>query len=665
MSTAPKSFFALLVGIDEYGDEDTGNLLGAVNDTQFINHFLTANLKVPEDNILILNDSAATKKGIVSAIQSHLINNPSIRPGDPILFYFAGHGSEYNEDPVILDQYEGQTMCVYDRAKVGDLLDYEVGQLLSALAVAKGDNTTVILDCCHSGSGTRSAGAPAPIDDEFELGATRFAKPLKGTQPFPKAALGEDLIPSGTRHAHIKSGFQYPGLHTHVLLAACRPDQTSREAKYQGQFCGYFTATLLKALSGIELPHTSYMALIAKINAITAARKGVVQIAQCEGKNKGKVLFDGKALGVDRSLVPCSVEGPGVVKIEAGEIHGVRKGTRFRVYPENTWADSVCLGHAEAESVDAGWCLVKLVEPNLDIKKARFAAVDSWNNPPFTIAIVGPPDTERQKALEAKLDSVSGKPYEAEVAVVRTESQKSDEASLVVSISEDKFKFERGDTKITKFCPTIVDAPSDEPSLQSDWNAIQLAARFDMLLHHENPLHPYKDQITLELHRVDTQTAANHLKNGRADLRADDDPETGYSLWLHNSSMTEDVWCSAYYFDPGNYSIAEIYEPPERFSVGSIRKHSTLKIGGNGEGADRGPLEFFLAEDEEHDTGFLKVYLSTDYANLAMLEQGEFKSRADGGGKRGAGGGGGEKKWDIVTVVIHVYKDQPLSADDS
>ncbi|KDQ49942.1 hypothetical protein JAAARDRAFT_211961 [Jaapia argillacea MUCL 33604] len=143
------------------------------------------------------------------------------------------------------------------------------------------------------------------------------------------------------RHIYRAGPIAYPsvGLYTHVLLAACRPDQTSCEAKYQGHFYRYFTATLLEALSGIELPRTSYMALIAKIDAITAARKGVVQIAQCEGNNKGSVLFDDKALGIERCLVPCSFEGPGVVEIETGEIHGVRKGTRFGVYPENTWAD--------------------------------------------------------------------------------------------------------------------------------------------------------------------------------------------------------------------------------------------------------------------------------------------------------------------------------------
>ena len=48
-------------------------------------HWLMDDLHVPHDRICMVTDSKATKGAIEDAFMSHLVNNPSIMPGDSII----------------------------------------------------------------------------------------------------------------------------------------------------------------------------------------------------------------------------------------------------------------------------------------------------------------------------------------------------------------------------------------------------------------------------------------------------------------------------------------------------------------------------------------------------------------------------------------------------
>ena len=94
-------FFALVIGIDSYpGLRDEVHLEGACNDARNIHEWLSQDVLAGTDNrnIILLLDKEATREAIIKKITA-LSNNDKIQPGDPILIYYAGHGSVAMKHP--------------------------------------------------------------------------------------------------------------------------------------------------------------------------------------------------------------------------------------------------------------------------------------------------------------------------------------------------------------------------------------------------------------------------------------------------------------------------------------------------------------------------------------------------------------------------------------
>ncbi|MEZ4681979.1 MAG: caspase family protein [Caldilineaceae bacterium] len=158
--------FALLVGINHYASPSIPDLGGCVNDVRRAVYKVTL---VPATQIKMLLDQQATYDAVKSTFRQHLIDDlrafierqqanpePTNTALPAVLFHFSGHGSqardESGQEPDGLDE----TLVCHDSRLPGvfDLKDWELGRLLDEVAQYT-DNITVILDCCHSGSGTR------------------------------------------------------------------------------------------------------------------------------------------------------------------------------------------------------------------------------------------------------------------------------------------------------------------------------------------------------------------------------------------------------------------------------------------------------------------------------------------------------------------------------
>ncbi|KAI0029009.1 hypothetical protein K488DRAFT_89159 [Vararia minispora EC-137] len=96
---------ALLIGVDNYSSQEIPSLSGAVADVFSINQFLTGKLATPAKNITILQDAEATHDRILGCIDG-LSSSKRINRDDPILIYFAGHGSTITTPPDCLGQLE-------------------------------------------------------------------------------------------------------------------------------------------------------------------------------------------------------------------------------------------------------------------------------------------------------------------------------------------------------------------------------------------------------------------------------------------------------------------------------------------------------------------------------------------------------------------------------
>jgi hypothetical protein len=157
---------ALIVAIGNY-DKSTGwSSISSQNDVPLIKSALITQ-GFAEKDILVLSDSAATRDGIFNAIQNHLIAKSS-KDGIAV-FHYSGHGQQLMDDNN--DEADG-----YDEALVSynakmryipgvytgqnHIRDEELGAKMDVLRAKIGPkgNVMVILDACHSGTGTRGEG---------------------------------------------------------------------------------------------------------------------------------------------------------------------------------------------------------------------------------------------------------------------------------------------------------------------------------------------------------------------------------------------------------------------------------------------------------------------------------------------------------------------------
>jgi hypothetical protein len=154
----PRSLHAFLVGIDRYS-HPVPQMNGCVNDIEAFTDYLRQRVEGSDGvrlELRVLTDERGTREAIIAGFREHL--KPA-RKGDIALFYYAGHVSQEQAPPeswhLEPDRLDETPVC-YDSRSLGgwDLADKELAKLIDEVA-AGGAHVVVILDCCHSGSGTR------------------------------------------------------------------------------------------------------------------------------------------------------------------------------------------------------------------------------------------------------------------------------------------------------------------------------------------------------------------------------------------------------------------------------------------------------------------------------------------------------------------------------
>jgi hypothetical protein len=245
---ARRNVYALLVGIDAY-PAPVPALSGCRNDIEAIEALLTARVSGSGHalHVRTLVDEDATREAVIAGFREHLTQATA---NDVALFYYSGHGSQepapeqwWHLEPDHLDE----TLVLHDSRTQGqwDLADKELSVLIAEVA-ASDPHVVIVLDCCHSGSGTRApledglAGRQAPTD--------RRPRPLESFL-FDREHVDElaaSRLPE--RDALGDSGWTMPDA-PHVLLTGCRANETSKEVVQGGAHRGAMSAALEAALS--------------------------------------------------------------------------------------------------------------------------------------------------------------------------------------------------------------------------------------------------------------------------------------------------------------------------------------------------------------------------------------------------------------------------------
>ncbi len=308
---------ALLVGIDRYAPgSGLGELDGSVNDVRAVREMLVGRFQFPRQDVLLLENEQATHERIVRSFEEWLLGRAGSET--EVVFWFSGHGSRVPDaDGEETDEWD-ETLLAWDsradgRAGSYDLVDDELSALLAALG-QRTSRTTVVTDCCHSGSVVR--GAPSAASSP----KVRFA--TNGTEPFDGASIASfwpAKIPlTGDEQRGASSSY--------VHIAACGPAQYAHEMRDTAH--GALTFYLLQALENAQPDH-SYQ-LLADEASVHVSSSFPRQTVWYEGQIERK-LFSGGFAPQPPGLA-ASLQSAEVLKLRAGPWSGLCIGSRLGVH---------------------------------------------------------------------------------------------------------------------------------------------------------------------------------------------------------------------------------------------------------------------------------------------------------------------------------------------
>lgn len=341
-SNASPTKRALLIGIQAY--QHITPLGGCVNDARLMDAVLRDRFGFTHRTLL--EDAHATREGILAAFD-RLVHETA--PGDVVVFYFAGHGSQRTDregdEPSGLDS---TIMPVDTYGAFGtpeqnlDITDDEIFLRLEQLTT-KTSAITVIVDACHSGTITRSAEFDVPGFAVRGLPAdTRLSTTPSPIPPalWPRLG-GRAAADTTSRSASTDAAAGWLPLHEHyVLLSGCRDEELSGEFLWpledgsearHGALTFYLARALQRATAG-----TTYRSVFEEVAAkVTHVRQGK-QHPQLEGKGD-RVLFGLDEIPPMRYVRLSAVDDEGnSVTLAAGAALGVTVGTHVALYPVDT-----------------------------------------------------------------------------------------------------------------------------------------------------------------------------------------------------------------------------------------------------------------------------------------------------------------------------------------
>ena len=365
---------AILVGINQYQSEKLQPypLSGCLNDVNRMANALTGLFAANEIQITVLQQEQATRAGIISAFRQQLVQPASQwaaagrpMPAPAFLFHFSGHGSMMRDDTGVKPNGLDETIVPYDsrQADVFDLRDWELGSLIDELGQYT-ENITIILDCCHAGSGTRGDG-PAirkcPPDDRIQS-SIRSSNTATGSGATGNTIARRVSPQSMTRG--LRGGSEIE-IAKYVVLAACNAREAAAEYYKEDEgrtiVFGAMSYALTEELGRLNSPGITYRELHEKVCARLRAWH-MSQTPQVEG-DRDRILFSTDRVERDLLFSAGQIEGS-TCQIDVGLIHGFCSGDEFDVYPPGARSSAIAGDPlARIRVIDAGAvnCLCQVI----------------------------------------------------------------------------------------------------------------------------------------------------------------------------------------------------------------------------------------------------------------------------------------------------------------
>jgi len=595
------SLFALIIGINKY--TEVQQLAGAVADANAVQEYLESDLKVPKSQIWNLRDEEATRAEILQKLKD-LQYHPHIKYGDPIVVFFAGHGSEaeapagWEAEGRKIQMILPQNYSSEEGNEVHGITDRSLGVLLSDLAKVKGNNITVVFDCCFSGSGTRA-------------GLTRLDRcaKVKNNLPFD---LDHEIFNGSPcdRAIKVAAGFLQSDLRSHVLLAACGAEEKAKEDTTIMR--GDFTKAFLETIRIIGADKVSYTELIQRIPQLPE------QNPQCEGYYQDRIIFNSKAPSPRRVLYNVYWESEKYI-MDAGSAHGITDGAEFVVFKDREMSPEIPpLGilvvletRAFSTTLDVveGVTRFGLAEPAFALQTKVGIEEDLRLHVEINERLTG---VFQALAQEMQITS----PHQRRILLNEKEN-----AELGISLEDGQVVFNILDPLVTRFGLTRMPARV-HPIVDDVYAVIGAAAHYRWHLRRSSMKPLFQNNVWMDFKQL-TQAREPYGDDlnvdGVIDIVVDEHAMYGIKVF-NNTSKSLYPWL--FYFDNSDFSITICYQPPTagKHKVDPpLKERGTLSIGYGSGGA--APFTCYIEEGQNVDVGFFKLFLTTEYVDFSNVAQ--------------------------------------------
>ncbi len=307
--------FAVLVGINDYRYFGVRDLQYSESDVELMRDTLVAHCDVPAENIRVLLGRDATRRAIGQAIRGWLAGRATAE--DRVLFYFAGHGTQLQDDNG--DEADGldESLWAWDTG-VLDLTwvrDDDLNRWLGSVAARE---KVVILDCCHSGTGSRFLG------DQSVRAAAAAASDVRITSLEARLEAEQAITQDARDDAFDTSMFtvaEQPSVTAE--FAACLPHQLVVEtAQYKHGALTYFLTEGLSGAADADLDGVITLGELQSYSARRIQEHGFAQEPQLYGEAAPSFVLVAGPPPTMRGVAPAS---------------DVSAGSRSKTAPAPVW----------------------------------------------------------------------------------------------------------------------------------------------------------------------------------------------------------------------------------------------------------------------------------------------------------------------------------------
>lgn len=364
---------ALIIAIGDYPEPEKNGWrpINALNDVALIQNALLKQ-NFPAQNITVITDSAATKKGIENALDK-LIRSAGM--GDVVVIHISSHGQQIEDDNeseesdgldetiVPYGAVYSMDKSIYSKVSGGYFRDDLFGEKVTQLRnnIGRNGDLLVSIDACHSGSGTRGP-------------ATALARGNKApmvSNNFDKKKLPASKTDGGVFRESTRTKLNTENAATYVVLSGAQAQELNYEClDDQNRPVGSLSYAFSKAIANLDGKIT-YRTLFARIEEVMR-EKAPKQKPVLEGDGIDRELFGGKYVKQQPYLtINAAMSSGRNIVLNGGAITGATTGSTVAFYPAGTTNPATATPLAAGTIISAGnyTATVKLETDNPELLK--------------------------------------------------------------------------------------------------------------------------------------------------------------------------------------------------------------------------------------------------------------------------------------------------------